>query len=487
MIRNIKLLMLAISTILLAACSSDDSPDEQPDDHSGTLAWSTCPGNQALDCATLNVPMNYGNEQAGEIEIALNRLPALQQPASGVLLINGGGPGASLYITELVVENEVLPESVLERYDVISFDPRGFGESTPISCDVPDNQASTDYLANGDMINTFVQQSTELAESCHTQLGDYLLQLGSMNVVRDMESIRQALDVEKLNFIGLSYGTRLAALYLQTYPERSEAFILDASENRDSTVLTWAKDVQPALQQNLESMLMQCSRTEPDCNPDELQQLLINRMNALVAEGNQEELMLLLGLVGDAAEESELADLLIAPLASYLLRGEVAGLEALVVMLESDDGDEDEDDDEVDENDMTFSVGQRAVLCADDAFRPTETDLIGYLEDFNTRSDFFAETYIDVAGACAGWPESPDPLPPIATSTAPMSLVIGGTSDTTSPIAWSEAMANAVGGYFLASSHDDHTVVYQGESECVDNIVTEFLVDGQLPSAGDCL
>ena len=122
-----------------------------------------------------------------------------------------------------------------------------------------------------------------------------------------------------------------------------------------------------------------------------------------------------------------------------------------------------------------------------DAFRPSESDLLANLEEFNLVSDLFAEAFIGLAGSCAGWPESPEPVPLIATGTAPGSLVIGGTSDAQTPIQWSEEMAQSIGGYFLASSHNGHTAVFNDESECVDGIVTSFLVDGQLPTAGDCL
>jgi len=461
MIKITTLPILAVITLFLAACSTEDSTNEPENsaanDELSSLVWSPCSGNEELECTTLSVPMNYNDERAGNIEIALNRLPALQQPASGVLLLNGGGPESSLEVTEIVAETDALPESVRERYDAISFDPRGFGESTPISCDVSSDLASTIYLANADMINTFVQERTGLAQNCLNQLGDYLLQIGSMNVVRDMESIRQALGVDKLSFIALSYGTRLAALYLQNFPENSEAFILDASDIPSGSSLVDARDIQSLQQENLESFLEKCTQIEPDCNPVELEQRLISEVNALASDESLEELSVLFDLIELSVEDPEAADIVIPAFTSF------------------------------EEDELSVEVAQYAVLCTDDPVRPTATDIVGYLEEFNNISDLYAEYSIDVAGRCAGWPESIDPLPTIGTSIAPMSLVIGGTNDTTTPFEWSVDMASAIGGYLLASSHDDHTVVYSGESDCVDDIVTTFLVDGQLPTAGDCL
>jgi len=181
MIRESKLTMWASASLLLAACSSDDPPvapvSDAPADPVMTIDWTTCPDQAVLECGTLSVLMDYSNELLGSIQLALHRLPAFQQPAEGVLFINTGGPGASLDVTEGLAELNILPESVQQRYDLINFDPRGFGQSTPLDCDAPENLAPSYFLSDAERINTFVQQSTEAAASWHAKVGDYLLQL----------------------------------------------------------------------------------------------------------------------------------------------------------------------------------------------------------------------------------------------------------------------------------------------------------------------
>lgn len=168
---------------------------------------------------------------------------------------------------------------------------------------------------------------------------------------------------------------------------------------------------------------------------------------------------------------------MIAPLSSYLLREDRSGLELLAQLVLPDVDAEEEDD----------SIVQRAIMCSDDAHRPTAEELGSYLPAFNELSDLFAEAYIGMAGNCAGWPDSIEPLPPIATGAAPAALVIGGTLDAQTPLLWSETMANAIGGHFLGSSHEGHTSVFNDESNCVDSIVTTFLLDRLLPGAANCL
>ncbi|MGQ7845847.1 alpha/beta hydrolase [Granulosicoccus sp. 3-233] len=469
-----KLLPLAFCGVLLTACSSDDPVAESD----GVLTWRSCPEDDSLDCATLRVPMNYGDDRAGMIDIALNRLPAIQQPSTGALLFNPGGPGASgLEVLQILQEVDSVPDAIRQHHDLIGFDPRGVGESTPIDCDTSDVDLLGDYLVDATAIEAFVEQSAELAARCLEQEGDYLLQLGSMNVVRDMDSIRQSLDLPRLDFIGYSYGSRLAALYLQTYPDTSGAVILDGSLRPDSSVGALAEGALSAMQRNLEALLQDCTISEPDCDPARLQDLLIEKVDVLLRENREAELALLGELVVEASQNPALGELLTAPLVSYLMRGDRSGLELLVQLLELDIDDGAEDD----------TLIHKAILCADDATRPTAEQLSASLPTFNALSDLFAEAYIGQAGSCAGWPESIDPLSPIATGTAPVALVIGGTSDAQTPLVWSEEMARAIGGHYLASSHQGHTSVFNGQNDCVDSIVTTFLLDGLLPGAADCL
>lgn len=246
----------------------------------------------------------------------------------------------------------------------------------------------------------------------------------------------------------------------------------------ESTVARLAEGALSAMQSNLEATLKQCTRTEPDCQPDAVLQSLIDKAGSLLAQGEESELELLGELMIVGTQEPAIGSLLIAPLMVYLQQGDTSGLLALVQLLQTPSAEEDAVDD---------TTAQKAVMCADDAHRPTAAELINALPRFNAVSDLFAEAYIGQAGTCAGWPESIEPLPVIATGLAPAALVIGGTSDAQTPKAWSEEMADAIGGFYLASSHEGHTSVYNEESECVDAAVTAFLLDGLLPSGTDCL
>jgi len=472
---------LACSQAFLTACSSDDPVDPVPlDSDPEVLIWRSCSTESTLQCAELKVPAAYNEESAADITLGLNRRLATSQPARGSLLFNPGGPGGSgIQLLEDLVDRNTIPDSVLDAYDLIGFDPRGIGASTPVDCSEFGIDDLDLYVTDRAEIDGLINMATRAATDCHAKYGDYLQQLGSLNVVRDMDSIRQALGEDTLDFIGYSYGTRLASLYLQTYPESSGAMVLDASISPDSSLSLLVEGALPVLQSNLEDMLSQCTRVTPECSLDDLLLRLGNKVSELLAAENTDEFELLGTLVLEGATDPEFGDFLVAPLVSYLLNENVSVLEDFVTFLDSLGADGADNDEGI--------TAQIAVLCADDDNRPTADDLETLLNTFNTRSDLLAEAYLPLAASCVGWPEAIEPLPLITTRTAPASLVIGGTTDAQTPLIWSDEMAESIGGYFLASSHRGHTAVFSERSACVDDRVVDFLLNDQLPVSGNCL
>ena len=466
---------LNICLALLAGCSSDDDSPMTTD----SLSWQPCADYPALQCAELTVPMDYDNASAGEITIGLNKRSASQSNTHGSLLFNPGGPGGSgIELLQSLVDVESIPDSILDRYDLIGFDPRGIGSSTPVSCSEFDIDEQDGYIADRAGIDALVNAASNAATQCLSKHGTYLQYLGSLNVVRDMNAIRMALNEDTLNFIGYSYGTRLAALYLQTYPEHSGYIVLDGSVKPESSVLGLVEGAIPAMQRNLENLIGQCNRLDPDCDADRLIQRLMARVDTLLLQELTEEFELLGELILLGTQEPEVGDFLVAPLVSYLEDHDTTPLLEFLQVLES------QIDDEQDSDDGT--TAQIAVLCADDAARPDAQLLEDNLVKFNEQSDLFAEAYIGLLGSCIAWPEAIEPLAPITTSTAPASLVIGGSSDAQTPLPWSEEMAFAIGGHYLSSDHPGHTGVFNGKSVCIDDIVTQFLLEGSKPTIEHC-
>ncbi|KAJ8697530.1 hypothetical protein PTI98_004324 [Pleurotus ostreatus] len=118
-------------TNVLAQDASQDGFIWDKLETSTELKWTDCYAQ--LQCARLQVPLNYSDPEGDAASIAVTRLPsplAGTDGYKGPILIIPGGPGGSG--VELVLENGVLLSQVLgPNFDFVSFDPRGVGRSTP--------------------------------------------------------------------------------------------------------------------------------------------------------------------------------------------------------------------------------------------------------------------------------------------------------------------------------------------------------------------
>lgn len=464
-------------SVWFSACSSpDNGSSNNPANQNSALNWQNCGDQSLLLCSTLDVLADPTDPESETISLALNRLPSIQDEREGIVLINPGGPGGSgIEFLEELSSPGALPQSLREKYDFIGFDPRGVGGSGAVDCSEFGSTEINEYLASDLAIDQFVENQVTTATSCEQKYGAYLQSLGSQNVVHDMDAIRHAAGEDKIHYLGYSYGTRLGGLYLQTYPENSGHFILDGSVSPESEVEILAFGALEAMQSSLVSIFEECGSLGLDCNGAQLLEQLENKIISLANDGPEEEFEVLLRLVYFTAENSVVGPILLPPLYEYLQTNDITELQEIY---ESGVNEYFEDGDD---------TAERAVMCADDAVRPTASELKTRLSDYNEISNIFAEIYVPQSGMCSGWPESVDALPTITTNQAPPALVIGGTTDTLTLARWSQEMAQSIGGYYLESNHLGHTTVFSGQSSCVDAIAEEFLLTGLQPVESLCL
>ncbi|MER5889433.1 alpha/beta hydrolase [Streptomyces sp. NPDC001941] len=220
---------------LRQAASRTDAERQPP------LRWTACPGpaKGVLECSELRVPLDYGAPEGRTIQIALSRRPASTgakgaDPAKRrVLLLNPGGPGLPGLASPTPVATP-LPPSVLDAYQVIGFDPRGVGRSTPLTCGLTPEQSAvaSNPPSPRDAADVAEQARTaeQLAEACAaSRTGDLMPYMTTANTARDMDRIRAALGVPKVSYYGTSYGTYLGAVYTTLFPTRADRFVLDSS------------------------------------------------------------------------------------------------------------------------------------------------------------------------------------------------------------------------------------------------------------------
>jgi len=213
-----------------------------------SVRWGTCPAlpegaprDPRLTCATVKVPLDYSKPKGPSIDVAISRLPTADaRKRKGVLLLNPGGPA----LPGLDMPGEMaksLPKTVLDSYDLIGFDPRGVGHSTPQTCGLEDT--TPDYVfpypAADGSITANVEYARSTAKACLTTAGTKLRYFTTANTARDLDGIRAALGQAKISYWGQSYGTYLGTVYGTLFPQRVDRMILEG--NVDPTHV-WADE-----------------------------------------------------------------------------------------------------------------------------------------------------------------------------------------------------------------------------------------------------
>ncbi|NEA98383.1 alpha/beta hydrolase [Streptomyces sp. SID13726] len=195
------------------------------------VSWSKCTGMEAprdLQCGKVTVPLDYARPSAGTLDLALARYRATTKHKRGSVLLNFGGPGGA-GVPQLAAGGHDFM-GLTDEYDVVTFDPRGVGRSSPVSCgDGTDEalEATDDETALDHDPRAVLGHLREAADQCAKHSGPVLPHIGTVNASRDLDVMRQALGDRKLNYLGFSYGTRLGAVYAAQFPEKVGRLVLD--------------------------------------------------------------------------------------------------------------------------------------------------------------------------------------------------------------------------------------------------------------------
>ena len=231
------------------------------------LHWKPCAerGQEGFDCATAQVPLDYSRPRGRTIELALIRHKATD-PAHkiGTLFFNPGGPGGPgvtvlpLYLNEPFDHTPVIfPVKVRERFDIVSWDPRGVGESTSVLCFATQEEETKRILElavgvpeTREQQKAWLEGWADIAHHCgKSKSADLLTHVSTADTARDLDMMRQAVGDEKLTYQGDSYGTFLGAVYANLFPHKVRAMVLLA--NIDPSAYTNMGHDNPSLDTSL--------------------------------------------------------------------------------------------------------------------------------------------------------------------------------------------------------------------------------------------
>ncbi|MDQ1289315.1 MAG: hypothetical protein QG622_2881, partial [Actinomycetota bacterium] len=204
-----------------------------------SLEWFDCSAlttkGATADCTTAELPLDYDEPDGAKTRVAMLRVRATDPKNKiGTLFVNPGGPGGSGVARAATAPDYLMP-TVLERFDVVGFDPRGTNFSDNVKC-FKDSGAqqrtvgtitSTVFPFTEADRKTWVTQSRSYGEACSTTGTALTGSVSTAEVARDMDVLRRVLGDDKLTYFGLSYGTYLGNVYASLFPDRVRAIALD--------------------------------------------------------------------------------------------------------------------------------------------------------------------------------------------------------------------------------------------------------------------
>ncbi len=417
-----------------------------------TLRWRTCSDVASMQCATLTVPLDHARPSGPTIALAVRRLPARRADRRiGSLLMNPGGPGGS-GVDFLRRASGAVGQRLRDRFDLVSWDPRGVGASAPVRC-ANDAAALEAYLGADPDPDTDTERRavtdevTAFATGCLRLTGTELLShVGTEATARDLDLLRRALGDAGLTYLGFSYGTLIGAVYADLFPGRVRAMVLDGPLDPAVSIPERLRAQAAGFEEAFALWTADCRRSSAcvrqmgDDPAATLRALLDDLERQPLAVGDR-------ALTEGAAFIATVATMYsprsgwpkLGPAVAAARRGDGRPL------LDLADGYNGRLADGSYRNLIEANV---AISCADETIPGGEPAVARLADDLARVSPLFGRAVAWSALPCARWPLAADPgfVRPRRAAGAPPIVVVGTLRDPATPVAWARSLAAASNG-----------------------------------------
>lgn len=440
------------------------------------LKWEDCDG---YTCATVTVPLNWDEPGKQGITLSMKRKAATQEPKLGTIFVNPGGPGGSG--KDLVGHFQARG---LEQYDIVGWDPRGVGDSTPVQCmqgkELEENYLSVDNAQETEEGRKAAEEKIKkFTTSCLEKSGPLLQHISTQDTVKDLDLLRHLVGDEKLNFFGFSYGTQVGSYYAEMFPENVGHMGLDGAVN-----ITEREDIvqMVGFDRALQNYAKKCSADKSCSDLGDSEEKVIKTITDYLhglkdkpVKVDDRELNQPLGLIGviiTLYSEDTWEYLTIAM--TQAINGDGSMLLALAdaYYQRGPDG-----------NYGTMTTSFPAIRCLDEA----DDGLAGAYkqgEEDAKKAPIFGQ----FGGAdimCPLWPVKPvKPLDKIKGEGAAPILIIGSTGDSATPYEYAQDMAKALDSGHLITLEGEGHGAYGTGSKCLDEMVVNYFVKDEVPEEG---
>lgn len=437
--------------------------------------------------AVMKVPLDWANPANGKtVSITVLRVRSQSQhDRIGSLVVNPGGPGGSGTEAALDLAVGELPQAILDRFDIVGFDPRGVALSDPIQCipakekDAelnmpPDPTTDAQWAAN-------IAEAKKVADECYSIYGSTLQFYSTAETVRDMEALRAKLGDDKLTYLGYSYGTLLGAEYASAYPDKVRALVLDGAVDPTINSVDQDKTQAAGFQLAFSHFAAACTAKGSSCglgsNPQAFVQDLMKSSDAKpIPSGSSKDkrvveggavLLAVISALYDQSQWDQLTKALVDA-----SKGDGSGVLAL---------DDQYNERQADGSYTNIQDANAAIGCADETDRPTVDQARALQAQWRASNPLFGGSAASSLAYCSLWKAPPDKPIKVTDANAPTVLVIGTTGDPATPISGARHLAALLGsGDLLVWQGDGHTAY--PKTKCVTSDVDNYLIDLKAPA-----
>lgn len=437
----------------------------------------------SFDCASVQVPLDYADPTGRKISIVLVKVHDSDDTAkTGSLLINPGGPGGSGIDTAVALSAR-LSDKIMTHFDLIGFDPRGVGQSTPIRC-LSDaekdklNAESPDVLTSSGFEQAKATAKS-FADKCEQKYGSALAQFDTVSTAKDMDLIRQAVGDSKMNYLGFSYGTELGSIYAHLFPDKVRVAVLDgAVDPLTSDLDTFTNQLQ-GFENAFDQFAAYCRKTSPCSSLGDPRAAVAKVAKAAdaapIASSTSGETRKATSSIVYTAVLSALYSQSDWPTLGQALIDAQNGDAAKIFQLA------DQYNERYSGMYTNLADANETIDCNDATRGPSDATILRTAKSWAKRFPIFGLWSAPALFSCQQW-QPQRTVPPLPKAATPNKvLVIGNLHDPATPYQGAKDLAKTMGNTELLSwDGEGHTSYLQG-STCIDNYVDDYLVDIKLP------
>ncbi|MFF5793215.1 alpha/beta hydrolase [Paeniglutamicibacter sp. NPDC012692] len=449
------------------------------------LEWTKC--GEGLECAKITVPMDYSKPEGETMTLAMNRLPG--KDAQGSLLVNPGGPGGSGLDLVKDAGTTLFGPDLQRNFDIVGFDPRGVGSSTPVKCETPAEQDASrqeEFDTSTDAGLAILRKaSAKYAEQCAQRTGPSLGFVDTVSAARDLDVMRALVGDKQLNYLGYSYGTYLGAHYAELFPHNVGRLVLDGALDPTLSDEEITFDQAVGFENEIRAYMQNCLDSGNCPFTGNLEEALTQLRGVLAGV----ERTPMVASDGRTVPINDFMNGFILPLynndswfaLTEAMRDVIAGNVDNIQFFADLAAGREEDGSYPSNGNAAFS----AINCLDYPMNPNIEAMRAQERALIAAAPVFGKYVAFGAIGCQDWKYPPKGKPGVlkAAGAAPI-VVVGTTGDPATPYKWAEALSEQLDSAVLVTFKGHGHTAYGRSNKCISDAVESYLIDGKVPADG---